>query len=648
VVSTNREFDIAAISRDVEIPLTFEQESLWFLDQLSPGTATYNIPIRVRLLSEIDQDVLRRSLNEIVQRHEILRTCFRTTAGRPIQVIGAPPKLSLPLVDLTDLPEQERERQADRLCQEQAERAFVLDRDLMLRAVLYRLEKEKYILLLNLHHIAADAWSIDILFRELGALYGAFLKGQPSPLQELPFQYADFAVWQRGRLSGEMLAGQLAYWKHQLAGAPPMLDMPTEWARPPIQTFRGSVEMAEVPASLANALKALGQREGVSVFMTLLAAFQTLLYRYSGQQDITVGSPIGYRNKATGLEQLIGLFVNTLPLRIDLFGNPTFRQVLSRTREVVLGAYENQDVPFEVLVTNLRPERDLSYNPFFQVLFAVEHVQPGPVNLVVQTEFVSSATAKFDLSLCMRDFLGGMRAELEYCIDLFSRETIRRMLDHFMVLLRGIVENPDERLNALPLLTTDERQHLLVECNQTRVEFGRGRYLDELIDEQSRAAPDRIAVRFGDDLLTYRELDQRAEQVARSLRQLGVGSDDLVGLYVERSLDMAVGLLGILKTGGAYLPLDPVHPTDRLAFMLKDAGPISILTQKRLEAALPDIKTRLIFLDDLQLCCAQQPEVRPVRERRPSDLAYVIYTSGSTGTPKGVQITHRSVVNFLN
>ena len=331
--------------------------------------------------------------------------------------------------------------------------------------------------------------------------------------------------------------------------------------------------------------------------MTLLAAFQVLLYRYTGQHDITVGSPIANRNRS-GLEALIGLFVNTLPLRVDLSGNPTFRQLLARTREVALGAYENQDIPFDVLVKELQPERSLAYSPLFQVLFALQNAPPAPADLRVQSEFVSNATSKFDLSLYLREYSDGMDAEMEYCTDLFGSETIRGMLDHFIVLLKGMVENPDEHLNTLPLLTDVERQHLLVECNQTKVDFGRDRYLDDLLEEQSKATPDRVALRFGDDLLTYRELHDRADEVANRLRLLGVGPNDLVGLYVGRSLDMAVAVLGILKAGGAYLPLDPLYPPDRLAFMLEDARPIVVLTQRRLESELPHTKAKLVFVDD--------------------------------------------------
>ena len=344
----------------------------------------------------------------------------------------------------------------------------------------------------------------------------------------------------------------------------------------------------------------LSQREGVSSFMTLLAAFQILLYRYSGQQDITVGSPITNRSKIE-LEGLIGLFVNTLPLRIDLSGNLTFRQLLSRAKEAVLGAHENQDVPFETLVADLHRERNLSYSPLFQVFFAFENAPSGFINLGAQIEFMPSATSKFDLSLYIKEFSGGMSAEMEYRSDLFGREMIRRMLSHFLVLLNGIVERPDEHINRLPLLSIDEQRHLLVEFDQTKVNYGGDQFLDKLFEKQAKATPDRVAVKFGDDLLTYRELNERADQVASHLSMLGVRPNELVGLCVDRSLDMAVGLLGILKSGGAYLPLDPNYPQDRLAFMLEDALPIAVLTQRQLEDALRPAKAKLIFIDDLPL-----------------------------------------------
>jgi len=639
------ELAIPTIPRTTEIPLSFAQESLWFLAQLKSASASYNIPIKLRLLGEVDGDILRRSLTEIVRRHEILRTCYRTVAGRPIQVIAAPEPFSLPIVDLLAIPEEAREAEVARLCGEEAQRPFALDHDLMLRAVLYRFEKTKHILFLNIHHIASDAWSLEIFLREFGTLYEAFSQGRSSPLGELPVQYADFAAWQRKRLTDDIYARQLEYWRRQLEGAVPLLDLPTERPRPPVQTFRGSVETSSLPASLSDSLNILSRREGVSLFMTLLAAFQVLLYRYSGQQDISVGSPIANRGR-TGLERLIGLFVNTLPLRVDLSGNPTFRQLLVRAREVVLGAYENQDIPFEALVKDLHPERNLSYSPLFQVLFAVQNAAPGIVDLKVQSEFVSSATSKFDLSLYMREHSGGMDAEIEYCTDLFGKEMVRQMLDHFTILLRSIIENPDEHINTLPLLTNRDQHRFLVEYNQTKATEGRDQRLDELFEEQAKATPNRDAVAFGDEVLTYRQLDERADRVADHLRLLGVGPNDLVGIYIERSLDMVVGLLGVLKAGGAYLPLDPLYPLDRLLFMLEDAQPVAILTQRQLEKALPRVDTNRVYIDDLSNSRRISTSAS-ARQRSTGDLAYVIYTSGSTGTPKGVQVTHRSIVNFL-
>jgi amino acid adenylation domain-containing protein len=638
---------IPVVSRTKLIPLSFAQESLWFLDQLKSDTASYNIPIKLQLPGVVDEEILRRSLTEIVRRHEILRTCVRTVAGRPIQAISPATTFSIPVVDLTDLPKESREEEAHRQCEEHAKRPFALDRDWMLRVVLFRLERDRHILLLNLHHIASDAWSLEILLHELRTLYEAYSKGQPSPFEELPVQYADFAVWQRERLTADVYARQLKYWKRQLDDAPPVLELPTEWPRPPVQTFRGAVETIWISGDLATALKALSQHEGVSLFMTLLAAFQVLLYRYSGQQDIVVGSPIVNRSR-TGLESLIGLFVNTLPLRVDLSGNPTFRELLLRAKEVVLGAYDNQDIPFEALVKDLHPERNLSYSPVFQVLFALQNAVAKPGNLKTQSEFVSSATSKFDLSLYMRENAYGMAAEIEYCTDLFGRQMIRQMSDHLVVLLTGIVENPHERINTLPLLTAVEKERLLATSQQTRRDYGRERCLDELIEEQIRANPDRCAVRFGEDLLTYKELGERADKVARRLRSHGIGPNDLVGLCIDRSIDMVIGLVGILKAGGAYLPLDPLYPPDRLKFMLEDAGPKAVLTQKALVGTLPSVKAQFIFLDDLwQLNSDDGSDSVRTAARRSDDLAYVIYTSGSTGTPKGVQITHRSIVNFL-
>ena len=450
-----------------------------------------------------------------------LRTRFETVAGRPVQVIEPVTSVEMPFIDLSAEPQ--REAEVMRLCREEARRPFDLGRDLMLRARLFRLEPGRHALFLNLHHIAADGWSVGVLLRELGSLYEAFCKGQASPLAELPIQYADFAAWQRDWLQGEVLEKQLGYWRTQLAGAPALLELPTDRSRPARQSYRGATETAVFPSSLLKAVKALSQQEGASLFMTLLAAFQTLLSRYSGQEDITVGSPIAGRNRME-LEGLIGFFVNTLVLRGDLSGNPTFRELLRRTKEVTLGAYAHQDLPFEKLVEELQPERNLSYSPLFQVMFTLENTSAVPAQLGglgLNLEWIPSATSKFDLSMFMSEGADGLKAEVEYCTDLFDAGTIRRMLGHYQVLLEGIVANPDAHIGELPLLTEAERHQLLVEWNQTEVDYPRDKCIHQLFEEQVERTPDAVAVVFEDQQLTYRELNERSNQLAHHLRKLG-------------------------------------------------------------------------------------------------------------------------------
>ena len=465
--------------------LSFAQEQLWFLDQLESKSAVYNIPIMLALAGALDASVLRDSLQEVVRRHETLRTRFETVEGHPMQVITPACSLEMPVIDLSELPGDEREAEVNRLCREEAQRPFDLERDAMLRARLFRLEPRQHVLFLNLHHIAADGWSISVLLRELGTIYEAFCIGRPSPLPELPIQYSDFVVWQRDWLRGAVREKQLGFWKKRLAGAPALLELPTDRPRPSMQSHRGAEEAAVFPVSLLKAVKELGHQAGASLFMTLLSAFQILLSRYSGQDDITVGFPMAGRNRIE-LESLIGFFVNVLALRGDLSGNPTFRELLQRIREATLGAYAHQDVPFEMVVEELQPERNLSYTPLFQVIFALQDTTSIPTTLGgldLSRKYISSATSKFDLSMMMSEGAEGLTARVQYCIDLFDRETIRRLLNHFRVLLEGIVAAPDTPIRELSFLTGAERHQLLVDWNNSYTDYPK-KTVAELFEEQ--------------------------------------------------------------------------------------------------------------------------------------------------------------------
>jgi len=631
-----------------KLPLSFAQERLWFLSQLEPGSPAYNLPAAVRFTGPLDVTALEQSLNKVAQRHEVLRTTFATVEGQPIQFIAQDLTCTLPVVNLQKLPKTEQEAEVMRRAAEEAMHTFDLAQGPLLRATLLKLGEEEHVLLLTMHHIISDGWSTGVLIREMAALYEAFSTGEPSPLPDLPIQYADFAVWQRQWLHGEVLETQLAYWKQQLVGVP-VLELPTNRPRPAIQTLRGARQSLELTRTMTEALKALSRQEGGTLFMTLLAAFKTLLHRYTGQDDIVVGSPIANRNRAE-IEGLIGFFVNNLVLRTDLSGNPTFRELLGQVREVTLEAYAHQDLPFEKLVEELQPERNLSYAPLFQVVFSLQNA-PRPAlelpDLTLTPLEVESGTAKFDLNLFMIDTEQGLVGSLEYSTDLFDTATTIRMLGHFQTLLEGIAADPDRRLSDLPLLTEAEQHQLLAEWNDTQADYPVDGCIHELFERQVEQTPNAIAATFEGKSLTYGELNRRANQLAHYLHKLGVGPESLVGICMERCLEMVLGILGVFKAGGAYLPLDLAYPKERLAFMLEDALASVLLTQEDLLEGLPEGKTRVVCLDSDWEVIAQESEENPVCEAMTGDLAYVIYTSGSTGRPKGVMISHANVVRLL-
>ena len=643
---TEPEMPLQSAPRDRDLPLSFAQQRLWFLDQLEPDSVVYNIPRAFHLNGPLNVTALEQSLNKIVHRHEVFRTSFSVQNGQPLQVIAPSLTLPLPVVDLYHLPEAKREAETQRLVVEEARRTFDLSKGPLFRASLLKLDEAEHILLLAMHHIVSDGWSMGILFQELAALYQAFSTGQSSSLPELPNQYADFALWQREWLQGEELERQLAYWKTQLEGLPPILELPIDRPRPAIQTFRGVSMDITLPPSFSKALKELSRREGVTLFMTLLAAFQVLLYRYTRQDDLVIGTPIANRNRSE-IEDLIGFFANTLTLRTDLSGQPTFRELMARVRQVTLAAYEHQDLPFERLVEELQPERNLSHSPLFQVMFVLQNASkenlqiPG---LTVNSLRVDSNIAKFDLSLIIIEKSEGLLASFEYNTDLFEAATVERMVGHLQTLLEGIVANPDTPIAQLPLLTAPERHQLLAEWNDTARDYPQDKCLHHLFEAQVAQSPEAIAVVFEAQQLTYLELNARANQVAHYLRRQGVGPEVLVGICVERSLEMIVGLLGILKAGGAYVPLDPTYPPERLQFMLQDAQIKVLLTQQKLMSTLPEYQGKQVCLDDLPLAQVTNPGIACL----PTNLAYVLYTSGSTGRPKGVAVEHRSAVALLS
>jgi amino acid adenylation domain-containing protein len=633
-----------------KVPLSFAQQRLWFLDQMEPGGASYNISRAARLKGRLNLGALRAALNAIAARHESLRTNFVSVEGEPSQVISASREIKLAESDLQTLPQDEREREARRLILGAASRGFDLAHDDLLRASLFRLGDEDHALLLTMHHIVSDGWSMSVLFRELAVLYDAFSNSLPSPLPELPIQYGDFALWQRQWLQGPVLEEQVGYWKEQLAGAPSLIELPTDRPRPALQTFNGAYSTSVLTRELAESLNELSRREGVTLFMTLLAAYQTMLARYTRQEDIVVGTPIANRTR-TETEGLIGFFTNTLVMRTDLSGNPTFLELLARVRQVALSAYAHQDLPFEKLVEELNPFRDVSHSPLFQVLLVMQNMPreaPKLGDLTITGMTAPSGTAKFDLTLFVTETGGELSCWLEFNTDLFDQSTAVQMLRHFAVLLEGIVAAPDRRLSELPLLTQSERHQLLVEWNLTEAAVPETLTIQEMFERQVQRTPDADAVLFAGERLSYAELNRRANQLAHWLRKRGVGPDAVVGICMERSLKMVVGVLATLKAGGAYLPLDPAYPRERLFFMLADGGVKALLTQESLRDKISSQDTPTIALDSEWKSIASEREENPRCESVAENLAYVIYTSGSTGDPKGVAMTQRALTNLIS
>ena len=632
------------------IPLSFSQQRLWFIDQLYHESPFYNIPIAFHIQGHLNIAALEQSLNEILKRHKILRTNFILANGEPVQKIAPELNWDLSIINLEHLSGKDWESEVKQFVAESAKKPFNLAKELLVRATLLRLSQEEHVLLVTMHHIITDGWSWGVFLHELSTLYAAFSTDQPSPLPKLPIQYADFAVWQRDRIQGELLTTQLNYWKHQLKGELPVLQLPTDRPRPNATTFSGAKQYFKFSASLTNVLRQLSQREDSTLFMGLLTAFNILLYRYTDQEDISIGSPIANRNRAE-LEGMLGLFVNTLVLRNDLSGNPSFCELLHRVREVTLDAYAHQDLPFEMLVEELQPERDLSRNPLYEVMFVLQNT-PTSVHevsgLTLHTLEFDSGTAQLDIFLSMSESEEGLTGCLEYNTDIFDSITITQFINNFQTLLENIVVNPQQRLSELSLLTASEQEQLLFKFNQTRADYPQDATLHQLFEQQVEQTPDSLALVSESEELTYRQLNHRVNQLVHYLQKQGVTKETLVALCLERDLDMVVGILAILKAGGAYIPLDPSYPVERLNFMLADSQASLLITKQEILEKISLSSAKTICLDIHKDEIAQESSENPINISSSDNLAYIIYTSGSTGTPKGVLGTHGGTVNGLH
>lgn len=660
----------SSMSRQSRVHASFAQWRMWFVNRLSETSSAYNIERIVTLTGPLNISALERSINEIVRRHDSLRATFSLIGDELFQIISPFSAFRLPIKDLRSIPNMaDRGAKAEKLVADEIEQLFDLAEGPLFRVKLFGLSDEDHILVVTFHHIVADGWSLGVFFRELSALYEAFSQGNDSPLKDLSIQYGDYVRWQREWLQGDVLEQRLFYWKNQLNNVPKLLNLPTDHPRPTQQSFGGASLSMILSKELSDKLNALSRQEGVTLFMILLAAFQALLYRLSGQDDIVVGSPIAGRNRSE-FEGLIGLFLNTLVLHTDLSGNPSFRELLKRVRKVTLGAYAHQDVPFERLLQEMRLERSLSYTPLFQAMFVLLNTPDSELKLSgLTTSWLDNrfklqrTTSMFDLFLWIYESPDGLYGKVSYNTDLFEAITIQRTIDHFRILLESIVGEPDQSITVFPLLRVEEREQILVEWNNTQTGYPQDRFVHQLFEEQVERTPDAVAVVLERQQLTYRELNTRSNQLAHYLKNRGVGIETPVGICLERPLEMVVGLLGILKAGGVYVPLDPAYPKERLAFMVEDTQMQVLLTQKELindlseiirsEESLSRVEHRNSKFQGPAVVCVDtdwqdigmESAQTPVSEATAENLAYVIYTSGSTGKPKGVMISHRGIAN---
>lgn len=646
--ATDRETPLQRAPRNESLPLSFAQQRLWFLNQLEPTSPFYNISIAIRLTGALESSAIEASLNEIIKKHEVLRTNF-VAGGRPEQVVHESRTLYFPVIDLSDLSEIDQEAAIALLAREEGRRSFDLAEDSLLRAGILRINPFDHVLLLTMHHIVSDGWSLGVFVRELAAAYRAFSENRPSPLRDLHIQYADYAKWQRDALVGAAFDLHLSYWKQQLSGAPPALDLITDHPRPAVQSFAGATVSHELEKCLADSLKTIGQREGCTLFMLMLTAVSSLLSRFTGEEEIIVGSPVAGRDRAE-LDGLIGFFANTVVLRMNLSGKPTFREALQRVRQVALDAYAHQSLPFDRVVEELQPARDMSRSPLFQVMLAMQDLIPDELDLPgvkMRLIEIDTETAKFDLTFLICGTPPGLKVSLEYCTALFDRTTAERLLDRLQSLLRSVAVNPDQTISGLPLLSEQELRQVIETWNDTTTDYPADRTIAELFQLQVDSSPSAVAVVCDGDELTYEELNTRANKLAHYLAKIGVGPEIRAGLCMERGIGMIVGLIAILKAGGAYVPLDPSYPVDRLMYMAADAGVRVVLTDDSSAGGRWKAAETILDLSRDWVSIARESEVNPAGKGLPENLAYVVYTSGSTGTPKGVAVTHRNVARLI-
>ena len=638
-----------SLKKSKGFPLSFAQQRLWLMDQLEPGNPSYNISGGLLFSGELKIEALEQTLTEIARRHTSLRTTFATIDNQPAQFISAVAPVGLLVTDLSELPIAEREAGMKDLAHTEARRSFDLAHGPVWRVQLVRLGAAEHVLLLSLHHIVGDGWSLRILVNEISTLYQAFSSGRPSRLPELKIQYVDYASWQR-EWQEKIVEGHLDYWKAQLGGPLPALELPADKARPPIRSYRGAHLPISFSAGETDSLRQLSRRHGMTLFMTLLAGWQILLWRYTGETDIVVGSPVANRPRRD-LETLIGFFVNTLALRTNISGEMTVREMMRRVRDVCLDAYAHQDMPFEMLVEELAPERNLSHTPLFQVMMALQDALPKSIelpDLTLKVLDVDNGTAKFDLTLALENGAEGLGGYLEYNTDLFEAHTIERMASHYRTLMLAMVADQEQSIQTLSMLSAAEQDQLLVQWNQTSTDFPSDQSLSELISTKVQHAPNALAVVDGEKQLTYEQLNKSANRLARRLKEFGVGPEICVGIYLDRSPEWITCLLAVLKAGGAYLPIDPVTPTERVAFMLEDAKARVLLTTSTHAKKLTGHSAHVICLDSEWHTLASESAEDLEIASKPDSLAYVIYTSGSTGWPKGVAVTHRGLLNLVH
>ena len=638
---SNTNLPLRRVDRSKSIPVSYAQQALWLQYQLEGPSNTYNIPVVYRLEGELNIPVLEKSLRHLITRHDALRTSFKVIDGEPCQLIGESVEWNLD-VHATDGETSEHEMLA------LAGQPFSLEQAPLVRAHLWKHSQNKYTLLINIHHIIFDGWSQEVFERELAQDYAKYSIAQDSHLIPLELDYADYSVWEREWLQGEELQRLLAYWRENLKSAPELLELPTDFARPSIQTYCGNVIKLDLELGLANQLQVLARNENITLFMLLHAAYAILLGRYSRQEDVVIGVPTANRQRKE-LEEMLGIFVNMLPLRVDLSGNPGLSEILQQVRDVSLNAFNHQALPFEKMVTEICPRRNLQYNPIFQAVFVLENgfqeFHLGECTVI--HDFVAIGVAKYDLLLFARQQEKELHLELEYNVDLFDHQTIERMLAHYRLILEWMVSSPSEGILEFSFLSQVERRQILVEWNNTTTDYPREKCIHQLFEERVEQSPDTPAVIFRDQQLTYRELNERANQIAHYLRKLGAGPEVPVGLFLERSADLVVGILGILKSGSPYVPLDTLYPSERRVEIIRDSGLKIMVTQDALLTSEYENDLILLCLDKQWNLLAAEDKQNPPLVNKSENLIYIIYTSGSTGKPKGVEISHRSVVNCL-